>query len=446
MQVRKLKLNQIVEARCADIVSEGLGISHILSSEYVPLTGFVLGVMPGETFLARITRVKSNHFHAVILPIADVPDQWIGALHTRDEISHHEFAIFDVSAARIEPACKIFTRCGSCKLLHMSYENSLALKKKWLMTQLERNHIAAPDINVVESPRKTHYRNHVQIHINKHGERGFYAPYSYTTRAFPDKGCLLFHQDWVDAIFPEELQIERCVRARIDYVSPNTSVWSLYSREEKSSTFTYSVEYPEGSITRVTIPNSAFFQTNTSIIPLWLSEVNNLVKNCSHKSGKLKILELFSGFGFITRSISLMREIEVLGIDILKPVDLDQIILGNNVYDSTVSDHYKDYYLQIDLTILNKAKENDLERIRSFNPDIILINPPRSGFLPQQMQFLFQTIYKENKVPIIYSSCNGATFARDCVTLRANGYNLAKLTLFDFFPWTSHYEIIGMFS
>jgi len=447
VQIKKLKVYQIIEATCSDVVSEGLGISHIKTDEYKPLTGFILGVLPGETFLAKITRVKSNHFLGVVLPINEIPDEWVGATHKRSDICHDIWSLFNISPLRIKTLCNIFTFCGSCKMLHMSYENTLFFKKKWLTTQLERNHVPYPEIKIIESPRKTKYRNHVQIHINKLEQRGFYAPYSYTTRQFPEHGCLLFDQEMVDQNFPVKLKLEKCVRARIDYIDNKSSIWSLHSTEEKNETFTYTVEYPEHSKTFITISNDSFFQTNTSIIPLWLEELEKITGMFIKDNQKTKILELFCGFGFISRMISYSQDIDVLGIDILSTRDLGKNKIENEKYTPSVTIHkFKENYIQQDLCFLDKIKEDSKERIKIFQPDLIILNPPRSGFIPEQLNFLFKEIFNLTyKNPVIYSSCNGATFARDAACLRQNGYEIDEITLLDFFPWTSHYEIIALF-
>ena len=447
VQIKKLKVYQIVEATCSDIVSEGLGISHIKSEEYKPLTGFILGVMPGETFLAKVTRVKSNHFLGVVLPVHEIPEQWIGSTHTRGQISHETWALFNVSGRRVKPSCDIFTFCGSCKMLQMSYEDSIDFKKKWLKTQLERSHVNFGEIKVIESPRKTKYRNHVQIHINKHAQRGFYAPYSYTTRAFPQQGCLLFDQALVDQNFPDDIKLERCVRARIDYIKNKTGIWSLYSKDEKNQIFPYTVEYPENSSTTVNIPNSSFFQTNTSIIPLWLGEIQKITCSFTTKNQKLRILELFCGFGFISRMLSYTLDLDVIGIDILTPKDLQKITMDNTSHTPSISaEKFQESYIQHDLSLLDRIKNENMERLRAFNPDIIIFNPPRSGFIPEQITFLLDKILESNyKNPILYSSCNGATFARDAACLVTHGFSIDNLTLLDFFPWTSHYEILGLF-
>ncbi len=71
-------------------------------------------------------------------------------------------------------------------------------------------------------------------------------------------------------------------------------------------------------------------------------------------------------------------------------------------------------------------------------PDAIIVNPPRRGIGKTLAQFL------EKSAPhfILYSSCNSQTFAKDLQELPS--YRLEKVQLFDMFPHTSHYEVLGL--
>ena len=43
---------------------------------------------------------------------------------------------------------------------------------------------------------------------------------------------------------------------------------------------------------------------------------------------------------------------------------------------------------------------------------------------------------------MIYVSCDAATFARDLKALRAGGYEIAEIAVFDLFPMTEHVELV----
>lgn len=70
-------------------------------------------------------------------------------------------------------------------------------------------------------------------------------------------------------------------------------------------------------------------------------------------------------------------------------------------------------------------------------PDVVIVNPPRRGIGEKVAAFLEKL---QPKV-ILYSSCNAQSMAKDFAHL--GSYQLKKVQLFDMFPHTSHYEVIG---
>lgn len=72
--------------------------------------------------------------------------------------------------------------------------------------------------------------------------------------------------------------------------------------------------------------------------------------------------------------------------------------------------------------------------------DAILLNPPRGGAEPQVRQL------GEATQPIVYVSCNPASFARDARHLVGAGYRLARVMPVDQFHWSPHAELAALFS
>ncbi len=71
-------------------------------------------------------------------------------------------------------------------------------------------------------------------------------------------------------------------------------------------------------------------------------------------------------------------------------------------------------------------------------PDLVIVNPPRRGIGKPLAQFLNQM-----QPPfILYSSCNAVSMGKDLAEL--SHYQLRKIQLFDMFPHTSHYEVLGL--
>lgn len=449
---RRLRKGWYAKVTCKALVAEGLGVSHIDPAGFPwpvkPQTGFILGILPNETGVVRIENVRSGSFHGVLAFNHEVPAE------LKFLSQHDEYALCNISADREQAICPNFLRCGGCKLLHISYEETLRCKVQWFLTHLEREKILEPNlslknIKVIPAKNKYHYRNHVQVQINGRAERGFFAPYSYRTQQFPDSGCFLFDNQSLDKFFPSELALERCVRIRYDPETSMSGFWSYNSPKDKAATFAYTVKWPADTSTKVEIPNTAFFQVNLEMIPVWLSliesHVHFLTKRINKK--KLRILELFCGSGFISKMLAYQNNIDVIGIDILNKKQLKSVSFSNSALnpskngDSPISETFNKNFISWDLKKWESMPPEYRRKIDLFKSDLLLLNPARAGFSLVGLKDLLQNSSKK-PMGIIYSSCNAATLARDLKAIVDCNYEIAKTTVLDFFPWTSHYEIV----
>jgi 23S rRNA (uracil1939-C5)-methyltransferase len=75
-------------------------------------------------------------------------------------------------------------------------------------------------------------------------------------------------------------------------------------------------------------------------------------------------------------------------------------------------------------------------------PDIVLLDPPRSGISRRAMDGLLELA----SPLLVYISCDPATLARDARRLTARGYRLEQITPFDLFPQTYHIESISFWT
>lgn len=69
--------------------------------------------------------------------------------------------------------------------------------------------------------------------------------------------------------------------------------------------------------------------------------------------------------------------------------------------------------------------------------DAVICNPPRSGLGPHA-----ETVAALAKRTLVLCSCNPESLCRDLVHLRACGFEIDSLTLFDMFPHTVHVESV----
>lgn len=74
--------------------------------------------------------------------------------------------------------------------------------------------------------------------------------------------------------------------------------------------------------------------------------------------------------------------------------------------------------------------------VLDFNPDLILVNPPRRG-----LAGVNQILKKVNSQYFIYSSCNAESLAQDLNQLKDH-FKIVKAQVFDMFPNTDHFETL----
>ncbi len=450
MNIRKLKKYQYVSVECSKLVSEGMGLSHLLPNQFdyevKPQTGFILGILPGEKGVIEVRKVIGKCFHGVLVQQgkAHNPTDPTWSNYSHQKFAHEKWCLYNVSESREQDKCDNFVVCGGCSLLHVDYFQTLQYKMGWFKEHLDYNQIAYPSIQLLGSPKTTQYRNNVQIHINKLKQQGFYSPMTYRTVPFPEHGCLLFNQNLSDKHFPAKWSLERCIRTRLDEPSCTVSHWPLNSVEDKKGQFTYNLSLAEEKNIKIHLPNSAFFQVNSTFIPVWFNIIQKWAKRCQQatNSDTPKVLELFCGFGFISKLLHLFTPIQFMGMDIISKQVFEQVRMECNsiLLDATL---FNQNYFSHNIHELDRCPVDILHTLQNYYPDILIINPPRSGITPEGLRFLLDVILRDVRVPVIYSSCNASTFARDMKVFHDRGYQIKELYLLDFFPWTPHYETLA---
>jgi 23S rRNA (uracil1939-C5)-methyltransferase len=74
-------------------------------------------------------------------------------------------------------------------------------------------------------------------------------------------------------------------------------------------------------------------------------------------------------------------------------------------------------------------------------PDVILLDPPRSGITKN----VLDSVVSLAPDTVAYVSCDPATLARDANRFEKQGYTLQESTPFDMFPQTYHIESVNIF-
>jgi 23S rRNA (uracil1939-C5)-methyltransferase len=74
--------------------------------------------------------------------------------------------------------------------------------------------------------------------------------------------------------------------------------------------------------------------------------------------------------------------------------------------------------------------------------EVVVADPPRSGLEKEILAWLCDSHPRELR----YVSCDPVTLARDSMRLTSAGYRITALELYDFYPQTSHIEMLACFT
>ena len=205
----------------------------------------------------------------------------------------------------------------------------------------------------------------------------------------------------------------KCLSANIQPVAHAI----LEGEEEIFFTPNNFIEHQIGEAKRTLHPQG-FVQTNQERAEKLYSTAAFWVKEASPET----FMELFSGQGafsfFIQRYVK-----QALGVEI----NPEAVKRANQTAKEMNWNHLN--FIAEDAAKISKL-------ISDFNPELILVNPPRRG-LGQATELM-----KEVKSGyFIYSSCNAETLAQDLLTLKDH-FKVIKAQVFDMFPHTDHFETL----
>jgi len=412
-----------VEVRA--LASGGAGIADLPDGRVV----FVPRTAPGDKARIRIVKKKRR---------------W--ALGVVESLTHP-------SEVRSQPECSLYERCGGCALQHISYEEQLRWKGRFIADALQR--IGGQDVEppaVEPSELQTHYRNRVTFTLRRlRGGRmvaGFHALDRPAHVLDVHDQCLLPEEEIADAWkdlraswgpaarrLPGGGRLSLTLRATSDGVvlvveggeagwnpaelaAAVPSIRGLWHRPAKTKECKLVAgEDAEDSWgeDRFPVGGHAFLQVNRLAAPA-------LVEHVVAEAGEgATAVDAYSGVGLYGRALA-RGGWSVTGIE------LDPAACTAARTDAPDG-----------FTVTEGSVEESLAA--SLPAELVILNPPRAGLDSDVPPILLQA--KPER--IIYVSCDPATLARDIAAL-ADGYALTGLRAFDLFPQTAHVETVAVLS
>ena len=360
---------------------------------------FVAGGIPGERVVAEVVKVHRKYVSAKVVEV------------------------LEASPDRVEPPCPYYGVCTGCQWQHLSYDAQLKTKREKVTDALRRvGGLEDPPVSeVIPSPDEYGYRNHARFTINREGALGFV---NRETRQFLRiEKCLLMH-DGVNTLL-EGLQ-DRCgettqlsIRAGKysgDYLIQPYLVHPDIKVPTGQKRYTESVD---GRNFDVSSPS--FFQVNVD----QAAAAANLVRDRLHLTPDDVLLDAYTGVGTFA---------------ILLAPSVKQVIAVEESSAAVADAKQNAGELQNLDFILGRTE--DVLRNLPVKPDVVVLDPPRSGCQPRALESLIELAPSR----VAYISCDAETLGRDLKILCQGGYRLDEVAPLDMFPQTHHVECVAFLS
>ena len=448
-----LAKNQCYEMTCESFGQDAQGVCR-----QDGFAVFVPGLLPGER--ARVCIVKPEKRYA------------FGRIEE----------LLEKSPNRAEPFCPIYKRCGGCVCQHMTYETSLAFKRRQVQDLLER--VGGLSIEVPPVLGMAHpfgYRNKGAYPVAQVGGApacGFFAPRSHDLVPLPQNGCAIQGEDsakatqavlaWMRqnnvpaydeltgrglvrhimtrstthgelmvvlvvtrADIPKAGQLIELLKAAVSGLC--SICLSINSRRTNVILGTdIRVLWGKGTMEdtlcglRFSVSPLSFFQVN----PAQTEKLYGLALEYAGLTGSETVVDAYCGAGTISLLLA-QKAKKVIGIEIVPEAI-------QNANENAMRNHIENAEFRVGAT------EELLPRLIAdgLRPDVIVLDPPRKGCDPAVLDAIIAAAPKR----VVYVSCGAPTLARDAKLLAEGGYTAEKVQCVDMFCWTGAVETVMVMS
>ena len=184
------------------------------------------------------------------------------------------------------------------------------------------------------------------------------------------------------------------------------------------------------------ISPGSFYQVN----PVQMEHLYQKAAEYAGLTGKETVLDLYCGVGTI--GLFCAKDAgKVIGIESVKQAVLDanrNATINGSVNATFICGKVEDVLPGL----LSGQEGKDGEWIPPVKPDVVILDPPRSGCHPA----LLEAVAEAAPDRIVYVSCDPATLARDVKLLSEMGYEMKEATPVDMVPQTAHVETCVLLS
>jgi 23S rRNA (uracil1939-C5)-methyltransferase len=477
-----VKKGEIVELEIEKYAFEGRGISKVDKGSIVPesigesknkYVVFVDGSYPGDFVKASLTKIKKSYAEARV-----------------EEI-------IKPSNLRIKARCKFFGACGGCKQQDLDYETQVKFKQQQV-EEIFNKMGGLKDFKfekILTSDKVFFYRNKMEFSF---AEKRWLTSAEIESNKILEKDFALgLH---IPRIFDKVINIDECFLqselsnkilnfTRKFFKERNVSIYSTKTHEGflRNLVIKHSHHSDDLMVNLVTSSeNDDLLQNYKEMLLAEIPQITTIVNNINLKKASVAIGDyekVLYGTGFIYDSIGRYKfrissnsffQTNTLQAEKLYQTALDFAEMNGDetVYDLYsgagtisifISDHCKEVYaFETVESALRDAEENaklnnismvhfiKADLYKSFlpivedkklsKPDLIILDPPRSGMHKNTVNDVLNMSPKK----IVYVSCNPTTQVRDIKLFAEAGYRLFKIKPVDMFPHTFHIENVAL--
>ncbi len=419
------------EFKIIDMSVEGEGIAKIGDEVY-----FINGAVEGEVVTAEITKSKDNLHWGRMLEVVEP------------------------SFRRAEPTCPYFSKCGGCKLMHLTQETQKLFKRLSLQRTIKK--VTNLDIEARETVVGEHsfgYRNAMQLKVEKRDGKVLVGFYQAATHNIVDiDNCMIcgeYSRKVIDAVrrfvtdtgadfesvfvnyYDGKLLVlvqtssGACDKEFYNYLKVDFESVSLWSAKQfatstllnyKDAKFVAGEESQEISLCGIKF----------NVTPLNFTQINfeiaeKMYKQVVGEVGSNKVvLDLYAGVG-VTSVLFAQNNNYVCSVEyVAGSVEAARGTAQKYGVDNRIIHHAGDCAQVMQTLEFTEKERQNL---------VVFLDPPRKGAGKQVMDELIKIA--PNK--IVYMSCSPTSLAKDLREL-LDVYKIEYMQSFDMFPHTNSIE------
>ncbi len=364
--------------------------------------------------------------------------------------------VLEASPQRVTPPCRHFSTCGGCALQHWDMVAYSAWKQEIVAAQLKRAGLETEVAPIMTTPPGS--RRRVGLHARKAGktvEIGYKMRRSWTL--VPIHECPIAEPAIVQALpllraLAEPL-FEHPKSAPILHVTASLTGLDIdISGVERSRSGGLSADARmriamtagEGDFARVTLSEDILYEARKARVAFGKAQVNLPVASFLQASAKSEadmvacvkagvagaksVADLFCGAGTFTFPLAETAVVRAADGAVSAIAALKGAIAGAPGL-KTIAPEARDLFRRPLLA----------EEMKGL--DAVVFDPPRAGAEAQSAE-----IARSGVARAVGASCNVQTFVRDARILVDAGFRLERVTPIDQFLWSSHVELVGVFS